>query len=180
MQAPQYPQGLYMDILVGGLEGGNDGQHLQEINTLNHYIGMRTIDAEAIPDLGWIPFALGLLMLLTLRVAAIGQVRDLIDMSVLSFYVLGFLAARFVYKLYQYGHDLDPKAPVDIEPFMPVIIGTKQIANFTTYSWPRLGTGYVALFVLGLVGTTLWHLVAGRLAAMREEQRRRSSIPSAR
>ena len=40
MEAPQYPEGLYMDIRVGGLEGGNHGQHLQEINTLNHYIGM--------------------------------------------------------------------------------------------------------------------------------------------
>ena len=109
-------------------------------------------------------------MLLTLRVAAIGQVRDLIDMSVLSLYILGFLAARFVYQLYRYGHDLDPHAPVKLEPFTPVILGTKQIANFTTHSWPSLGTMYVGIFFVGLIGVTVWHLIAGRLAATRSER----------
>lgn len=177
MEAPQYPEGLHLDIYVNGLRGGNQGQHLQEINTLNHYIGMHAITQEAIPDLDWMPFALGILMLLTLRVAAIGAVRHLLDLSVLSLYILGFLAARFVYRLYVYGHELDPHAPVKIEPFMPVVLGTKQIANFTTHSWPLVGTLYVAAFAFGVAAITLWHLVTGYRRARREQ--RQSLAPRA-
>ena len=60
MEAPQYPHGLTLDIYSHNLEGGNHGQHIQEINTLNHYIGMHKIDRGELSDLDWIPFALGL------------------------------------------------------------------------------------------------------------------------
>lgn len=170
MEAPQYPAGLYMDVYAYKVEGGNEGQHLQEINTLNHYIGMRHLDAADFADLDWLPFAFGILALLTLRVAAIGQVRSLVDLAVIVGYVLAFAGARFVYTLYVYGHELDPRAPVDIEPFTPVIIGTKQIANFTTHSWPQAGTYYIAAFALGVVATLAWHLVTGRRAAARAER----------
>src|SRR5687767_14669742 len=79
MEAPQYPNGLYLDIWAYTIEGGNDGQHLAEINNLNHYIGMHTIDRAEFADLDWLPFALGILILLTLRVAVVGNVRSLID-----------------------------------------------------------------------------------------------------
>ncbi len=167
MEAPQYPRGLYMDIWSYTIEGGNEGQHLQEINGLNHYIGMREIDPADFKDLDWMPFGIGILILLTLRVAAIGNIRSLIDLTVVSVYLLGFMGARFIYKLYVYGHELDPEAPVTIEPFTPVIVGTKQIANFTTHSLPQLGTLWLVLFITGLVLVTGWHLVAGRRAAKR-------------
>jgi len=156
MEAPQYPNGLWLDIYAYAIEGGNEGQHLSEINTLNHYIGMRQLDPSDFADLDWLPFAFGILVLLTLRVAAIGQVRSLIDLSVIIAYVLAFAGARFVYTLYVYGHDLDPTAPVDIEPFTPVILGTKQIANFTTHSWPQAGTYLIAVFALGVFGLLAW------------------------
>ena len=44
MTAPQYPQGLYLDVYAHKIDGGNHGQHIKEINTLNHYIGMHKID----------------------------------------------------------------------------------------------------------------------------------------
>ena len=175
LNAPQYPEGLTLDITTQGFRAGNNGQHLTEINMLNHYIGMHEISEQAIPDLGWMPFAIGLLMLLTLRVAAIGHVRDLIDLSVISIYTLGFFGARFVYKLYVYGHDLNPEAPVTVQPFTPAIIGSKQIANFTTHSWPQLGTLYMSLFVGGLLAITAWHLIAGRRAAKRRDAAARAA-----
>ena len=55
MEAPQYPKGLYLDIFTYTIEGGNDGQHLAEINTLNHYIGMHKIDRAELSDLDWLP-----------------------------------------------------------------------------------------------------------------------------
>jgi len=167
--APQYPSGLSMDIWSYKLEGGDDGQHIQEINTLNHYIGMRPIDRAALSDLDWLPFAIGALALMALRVAAIGNVRSLVDLAVVTNYVALFGLGRFAYKLYVFGHELDPTAPVKVAPFMPALLGTKQIANFTTTSYPQLGSLYLGLFVTGVVGLTVWHLVAGRARASRAE-----------
>lgn len=169
MEAPQYPEGLSMSIYAYSLEGGRDGLDLQEINTLNHYIGMKRIERADFADLDWIPFALGVLAILTLRVAAVGNVRSLIDLAVMVTYILGFMGARFVYKLYVFGHDLDPHAPVDVEPFTPVIIGTKQIANFTTHSMPQTGSYWLFAFVTGVCLITLVHLWTGRRAAARQE-----------
>ncbi|MCP3142064.1 hypothetical protein [Pyxidicoccus xibeiensis] len=165
--APQYPSGLFMDIWAYKLEGGDDGQHIQEINTLNHYIGMRPIDRAALSDLDWLPFAVGALALMALRVAAIGNVRALVDLAVVTNYVALFGLGRFAYKLYVFGHDLAPTAPVKVPPFMPALLGSKQIANFTTTSFPRLGSLYLGLFVTGVAGLTVWHLVAGRMRASR-------------
>jgi copper chaperone NosL len=167
MDAPQYPEGLQLDIYAYKVEGGNGGQHLQEINTLNHYIGMHALDREALSDLDWIPFALGGLAIFALRVAAIGTVSGLVDLFVATAYVSLFAFGRFVYTLYVFGHNLNPEAPVKVPGFMPAVIGSKQIANFTTHSWPHLGSGLLALFVLG-VGLVLgWQLLAGRRAAVR-------------
>jgi copper chaperone NosL len=161
MEAPQYPQGLYLDVYAYKLGGGHDGHDIQEINELNHYIGMRRIERSQFEDLDWIPFALGFLTILTLRAAAIGKVRSLIDLSVLTAYVGLFSLARFVYKLWVFGHDLDPRAPVNITPFMPVVVGTKQVANFTTHSWPGPGTVFMSVFAVGVLLIAAWHCWVG-------------------
>lgn len=150
MKAPQYPQGLRLDIYAYRLHGGHDGRDIREINNLNHYIGMAKIEQDTIPELGWIPFALGFLALLALRAAVLGAVRDLVDLSVLIAYVTTFFFARFVLMLYNYGHRLAPDAAIDVDPFMPVVVGTKQIANFTTHSLPNLGTLCLGLFAAGV------------------------------
>jgi copper chaperone NosL len=167
MEAPQYPRGLWMEIYAHKVEAGNKGQHLDEINNLNHYIGMQKIDRAALTDLDWIPFALGALILLTLRVAVIGNVRMLLDLVVLAGYVATFAGARFVYRLWVFGHQLDPRAPVDVAPFMPALFGTKQIANFSTHSFPQLGSYLVAVFLAGVTAVTAWHLLRGRTDARR-------------
>lgn len=168
MEAAQYPKGLYMDIYSYKLDGGNEGQDIKEINTLNHYIGMAPIDRASLADLDWIPFALGFLAIFTLRVAVIGTVRDLIDAAVLTAYVSAFAFARFAYALYTFGHNLADDAPVTVEPFMPALFGTKVIANFTTHSFPKLGSYLMGAFAILVMGTLVWHLIAGRRRAVRE------------
>lgn len=172
MVAPQYPEGLELDIYANELKAGHDGWDLNEINGLNHYIGMHEITREELRDLDWIPFALLGLAVLALRVAAIGDVRSLIDLAVLTLFVGGVSIGRFAYMLYRFGHDLDPRAPVTIEPFMPALIGEKQVANFLTSSYPRQGTWLIAVFATGVLALTTWHLVAG-WRAMRRDQRDR-------
>jgi hypothetical protein len=167
MEAPQYPKGLYLDIYAYKVEGGNNGQHLQEINTLNHYIGMRTLDRSSMSDLDWIPFALGALLIFGLRVAAIGNVSALVDLFVMTSYVSLFAFGRFIFTLYKFGHELKPEAPVKVPGFMPAVFGSKQIANFTTHSFPKEGSYYLGAFVAGVVVVLFWHLIAGRREAVR-------------
>lgn len=155
MVAPQYPEGLTLEIYPHTVDGD-----IQEVNTLNHYIGMAPINRAALSDLDWIPFALGALVLLTLRVAAIGDRRSLVDLSVLFLYFSAFSMARFAYKLYVFGHDLDPHAPFTVEPFTPAILGTKQIANFTTSSYPDLGSLWIGIYGVGLAAVLAWNLLA--------------------
>jgi hypothetical protein len=169
MTAPQYPNGLYMDIYTHKVDGGHDGHDITEINELNHYIGMKPIDKRALTDLDWIPFALGALALLTLRTAAIGNVRGLVDLVVVSGYVATFAFARFVYQLWVFGHTLNPDAPIHLPAFTPAIIGKKQVANFGVESWPQLGTIAVTVFLLGIVVVLAWHLIEGRRAAVRAQ-----------
>lgn len=161
MEAPQYPKGLSIDIYFDKLEGGHDGHDIKEINELNHYIGMRKIERSQLVELDWVPFAFGILMLLTLRAAVMGTGRSLIDLSVLIVYLSLFTLSRFIYWLYSFGHDLDPRAAIQIEPFMPVIIGSKQVANFMTHSYPKSGSAVVAVYALGIMALTAWHIWAG-------------------
>lgn len=157
MVAPQYPQGLDLEIYAYTVEGD-----VSEVNTLNHYIGMARIDRASLSDLNWIPFALGALALLVLRVSAVGDLRSLIDLLVLFGYFSAFSMARFYYQLYVFGHNLDSTAPFKMDPFTPPILGTKQIANFTATSFPGGGTIWIGIFALGLLAVIALNLRAAR------------------
>lgn len=161
MFAPQYPEGLSVDIYSYKLVGGHNGNDIAEINELNHYIGMQTIDRAQLADLDWLPFAFGILTMIGLRVAAIGNVRALIDFVALSMYFGAFSMGRFWYKMYSLGHHLDPKAAFKMEPFTPVMFGTKQVANFLTQSYPQTGTILIATALTGFFIVLMWHLGVG-------------------
>ena len=165
MTAPQYPKGLWLDIHASRLTAGNAGHDLAEINTLNHYIGMARITREELRDLDWMPFGLVAIALLTLRCAALGNVRALIDLSMITAYVTMVALARFIFMLWEFGHNLDPKAPMRMEPFMTVVFGQKQIANFMTYSWPRFGSVLLGTFATGVFLLTAFLLWTGRREA---------------
>ena len=98
-----------------------------------------------------LPFAFGALVLLTLRCAAIGDLRALVDLCVMVGYFTLFAFGRFIFQLYDFGHNLDPTAPMNVDPFMPPVLGTKQIANFTSSAYPGGGSVFMGLFVAGLL-----------------------------
>jgi hypothetical protein len=140
MFAPQYPDGLRMDIYSHELKGGRGGQDIKEINLLNHYIGMRDLSNENFTEFKWMPFAIGVLALLMLRSAVHGSMASLVDSVALFGYFGAFSLWSFAFKMYSYGHSLAPGAPVRVPPFTPPIFGYQQIANFEVYSYPRAGT----------------------------------------
>jgi hypothetical protein len=144
MFAPQYPDGLRMDIYAHTLQGGRNGQDVKEINVLNHYIGMRDLTNEDFTEFKWMPFAIGVLALIALRSAVQGTMASLVDSFVLFAYFGAFSLWSFAHKMYVYGHNLAPGAPVKVAPFSPPVFGYQQIANFEVYSYPRAGS-YVML-----------------------------------
>src|SRR5947209_14147181 len=83
--APQYSDGLDLYIFPYKIHGGGfNGQHLAEINNLNHYIGMRPIQQADFLEMIWMPLVFGLIILMLLRAVvfgAIGSVVDLFDVS---------------------------------------------------------------------------------------------------
>lgn len=154
MFAPQYPDGLRLDIYAHALQGGNRGQDLNEINVLNHYIGMRDLAAEDFTEFKWMPFVIGAIALLILRAVVHGTVAALADVSVVFTYFGAFSLWSFGYKLYRYGHDLAPTAAVKVEPFMPPMFGYRKIANFEVYSYPE-GASYAMLATVLLLAAAL-------------------------
>jgi len=155
MFAPQYQQGLRLDIYDHSLVGGHNGQDLKEINSLNHYIGMHDLAVEDFTEFKWMPFVLGGLALLYLRAAVLGTMKELLDAVVLFFYFGAFSLWSFGYKLWVYGHDLSPIAAVKVPGFMPPMFGYQKIANFEVYSYPKAGT-YAMLVVVLMLVLAMW------------------------
>lgn len=153
--APQYEEGLRLDIHSWRIVAGNKGNDIVEINNLNHYIGMKPLHQADFFEMRWIPFILGGFVIFTLRAAVFGMMRYVIDLFTMFSYFGAFSLGSFVYRMWEYGHNLDPKAPVHVEPFMPVIFGSQQIANFTQSSLPQMGTYLLFGYVLCLLGA-IW------------------------
>lgn len=165
--APQYPKGLEISVYSYTLAGGNGGQDLPEINVLNHYVGMRALDPAAFAELDFIPLAIGALVLLALRVAALGDRRAVLDLAMVTVYFGIFSLGRFAYTMWIYGHHLDPRAPIRMEGFMPPLLGTKEIANFTVSSLPGIGTWLIGVFGGAVVLLALREIARARAAALR-------------
>lgn len=154
----QYRDGLFLHIYAYQLEGGKtpNRDDLREINSLNHYIGMRPLLESDFSEFNWVPLVIGLLIILALRATVIGKMSNLIDVFVMFTYFGLFSMWSFYHRLYMYGHNLDPTASIKVPPFTPPVFGSKEIANFTVNSFPGLGSyAFVAFAVLLLVAIVL-------------------------
>ncbi len=150
----QFPDGLRLYIYSHGLEGGRSPRRddLREINTLNHYIGMRPLLESDFSEFKWIPLMVGVFFILALRAIVIGKMSNLVDTTVLFMYFGLFSFWSFYRRLFEYGHNLDPTAPVKVSPFMPPLFGSQQIANFRVHSYPGAASFFmVGFFILSLV-----------------------------
>jgi copper chaperone NosL len=138
--APQYPEGLGMLIRINNITGIKE-MDLQSINGLNHYIGMKTIVPESIPELRFMPLVLGVLIVTGLGVAALGRKWPFLGWTGgLGVVLLAGLVDYWKWG-YDYGHNLDPHAIISIPgmSYQPPLIGSKQLLNFTATSWPDVG-----------------------------------------
>lgn len=156
MWAPQYPEGLAMKIWINNLTGD-----VKIISALNHYIGMKHIEVSMFPEFGYMIYIVGFLIAFGLATAAIGQ-RLLLWSFVLLLFATGIAALVDFYLWgYNYGHNLDPSAAINIPgmSYQPPLIGTKQLLNFTAFSGPDVG-GWIfmvsALIAVGTLGYELY------------------------
>ena len=149
----QYTDGLVLHIYASQLEGGKtpNRDDLREINSLNHYIGMRPLLESDFSEFTWVPLVIGLLMILALRAMVLGKMSNLVDVFVLFTYFGLFSMWSFYHRLYMYGHNLDPTASIKVQPFTPPVFGSKQIANFMVNSYPGLASYALVAFALLLL-----------------------------
>lgn len=130
LHAPQYPGGLKAELYINRLAGD-----VEEIDGLNHYIGMPRLEEAATFERSFAIIAVSALALLLLAAVFIqNRWAALLALPALL-YPLIFLVDLF-YWLYRFGHDLDPRAPLSasIKPFTPTMIGEGRVGQFRTYA----------------------------------------------
>jgi copper chaperone NosL len=151
LAAPQYPEGLVLNIHANKL-GGN----VDVVNGLNHYIGMRTLHAEDFIEFTVLPFIIG-------GFAALGFLTFFLNRKkVFNAWVVLFLLIAVVSMVdfyrweYNYGHELNPDAPIKVPgmAYQPPLIGYKQLLNFGAYSIPDTG-GWIFV-AIGVMLVTTW------------------------
>jgi hypothetical protein len=181
--APQYPEGLGLLIHIDRVTGIKPND-LQSINGLNHYIGMKPIDADAIPDLKVMPWLLSALVIGGLVVAAARR-RALLYGWLIAFFCLGVAGVVDFWRWeYDFGHDLDLEHAIIKVPgmtYQPPLIGTKQLLNFTASSWPAAGAICLGLaFALGVAAVMIARRAESRGAVDREVVPLAASVAAAR
>lgn len=143
LQAPQYPKGLSLWFYGGRAEGP-----VREVNTLNHYIGMQPVDLSIVPELGLWPLAIvGAAAMFLWAVLVPGRLGRL---GALGLFLLPIgILADIQRWLMIFGNELDPDSALQLDPFVPLVVGPSTVWNFTVWTYP--GVGLVLFWVVGLV-----------------------------
>ena len=148
LHAPQYPEGLDLTLYAHQVTGD-----LDEINILNHYIGMAEIQPDEFHEFVFIPFfilrflAFAVLAALVARmpIAAIGYIDFAIFGAVMLFDFQAWLT--------RFGQGLSAGAPLTIDPFSPRFFGTTPVGQFAVTSYPAAGG--ILMLVAGALGPAL-------------------------
>jgi copper chaperone NosL len=159
MWAPQYPEGLEMDIWINNITGD-----VKIISALNHYIGMKHIEVEMFPEFGYMIYIVGFLIALGLLTALLNK-RFVLWIFVLLLIATGVAAlADFWLWGYDYGHNLDPTAAIVVPgmTYQPPLWGTKQLLNFTAFSGPDIGGWIFMASALIAIGTLVFEIYMGK------------------
>lgn len=151
LKAPQYPKGLYITTYVNQVSGD-----VREVDSLNHYIGMRPLADAAKFEKSVSIIALIALVLLVEGVAYVHTKWAALIALPAILYPFIFLADLY-YWLHRFGTNLDPTAAMSnaVKPFTPPLLGKGIIGQFESYA--HMGTGLELAFVCsGLVVVGLW------------------------
>lgn len=147
LHAPQYPKGLTVQAYLNRLEGD-----VNEIDGLNHYIGMRPLgEAAAFERAASIWVIIAMVLLVEGAAFVHSKWAVLLALPAVTFPV-AFIADLYFW-MRTFGLSLDPDAPLSssVKPFVPTVIGEGGIGQFKTYA--EFGTGY--WFAVACAGLTI-------------------------
>ena len=150
LEAPQYPEGIGLEIWINQITGQKPND-LTNINGLNHYIGMKKIVPDAIPELKIMPYIIIFMILFGLITAFTGK-RFLVYSWIALFIILAAVGLYDFYMWeYDYGHNLNPHAAIKIPgmAYQPPLIGSKMLLNFNAISMPDISF-YILVIAVGL------------------------------
>lgn len=169
--APQYPAGLAM--YAYGYKFADDPstryEDVREINNLNHYIGMKPIEGVLEMRL-FIPGIIALIAATMLLSLVTWMRRWLRALIVAGFWVMPlFFVADLQFWLYNYGHTMNPEAPLNTGSFTPKVFGTTHVWNF--HSETSFQIGFYLMVLSALTITLLPPAV--RWVRLRRQQRER-------
>ena len=136
LDAPQYPEGLKLLIHANDIKGD-----LDIINGLNHYIGMKTMHKEDFVEFTILPYAI-IAFAVVFLIGFLINKRQVLYFIFFSFLTFGVISMADFWKWeYDYGHNLDPKAAIQIPgmSYQPPFLGFKQLLNFGAFSIPDIG-----------------------------------------
>jgi hypothetical protein len=145
LRAPQYPEGLHIRAYVNHLQGDVD-----EVDGLNHYIGMRPLNEAAQFER---TMSIAAIISMVLLVEATIHIRSrwvaLLALPAILFPVGFLLDLR--YWMSKFGRELDPSAPLStaIKPFVPPVLGTGTVGQFSTIA--SLGNGMILAIIASLL-----------------------------
>lgn len=149
LEAPQYPEGIEMYIWINKITG-SEANTLNSINILNHYIGMKAISPESIPELKYFPIVNIVLLVLGFLVFLLNKKYFRLSWTIILIILAGLAVYDFYLWEYEYGHNLEPGAPIQIPGmvYQPPLLGTKWLLNFKAFSFPHVGGILLALSIV--------------------------------
>jgi len=153
LRAPQYPGGLSMQIWINNLKGD-----VPIINGLNHYIGMKNINQKDFPEFIFLPVTMLSFMGLGIVVLLLNR-KALYYAWMFVFMFIGFFSFYDFYKWeYNYGHNLDPHAPIQVPgmSYQPPILGYKKLLNFEVLSQPDIAGWFYILAGVTLLTMSIY------------------------
>ena len=135
--APQYPKGLKVTIFVNRLEGD-----VAEIDSLNHYIGMRPLKEGARIERELSIYGIAVLALCLIGAFFVRRSISIVLLLPVIFFP-GVFAADLYLWLRDFGLHLNPHAALSssVKPFVPPILGHGKIAQFHAYANFAFGHG---------------------------------------
>ncbi len=149
----------WMEVYIDPLSGV--GGDVENVNVINHYVGLGEIGNEYIPEVAYIPYVYALMIALTAVFAfsLLTGKRRVAIASLLATVAVFASILGFVYIwLYNYTHTIHPGAPIKIEPFDPPFLGEHRIANFVVRS--VIGPSLVLHLVAIVIGIVLLHMLS--------------------
>ncbi|UII80417.1 LPXTG cell wall anchor domain-containing protein [Flagellimonas sp. CMM7] len=149
--APQYPEPLGMNIHIDGIRDVNEFD-LQNIDGLNHYIGMRKLPKpEEMWEFSAFPIVIGGMVILGLVIGILGFFKKVGYQWFMGWFVLmSILGVLGMYDfnawMVDYGTNLDPNAIMKLSnpdgtpmSYKPPLFGHAKMLNFDVTSLPSTG-----------------------------------------